>query len=307
MLLLTEQSELFPISSPLPSPDQMVAYRAADQAKRDQWEVHQIGTVAHLRAQQTAHDAAQHAAADTCVVELYLDGMGLRVERRKPGFSWAGSGKKPLEVVGQGDDRVLVKNTGSGKRGKCKGATTSSMSRFRDLVYKVSRFCLPVMLTLGWPKAQTPDPDECKRCLHAFIEALCRKHPRAAGFWKLEFGELSGLPHYHLLLWGAKPWHKWVARTWYRICATGNPEHRTAGTRVEALRSYRGTLAYCGKKYVTKTSIAPPGDWGRVWGCFRRKLIPWAECIRVEAPWRVGMWYARIMRRYMIPSTQLDW
>lgn len=308
---ITEQSELFPEPSTLPTPEQMAQYREDEQLRRAEWEQHIIGTTAHLRKKEREHDEAQNRAKNTCVVEYYEKGMGLRVQRRMPGYSWKGRKRsRELELTGHQeftdehgvthpDTRALVPAGGGGKRGRCKGATAASMSRFRDKIYKVDRNAVPVFLTLGWPKAQTPSPEVAKRCLDTFLHALVRKYPRAAGFWKLEFGEGSGLPHFHILLWGAQPWKGWLSRTWYRICGTNNPAHLAAGTRVEKLRSYRGTLSYCGKKYMSKTGAIPPGDWGRVWGCFNQKQIPWDTPIRVEAPWRIGMWFARIQRRFI--------
>ena len=308
---ISRQTELFPRPSSLPSLTQMAQYREEGAAKRAEREQRIIGTKAHLRRLESAHEAEQKRAANTCTVEYYPEGMGLRVERRKLGYSWKGgqrSGKR--ELIGQKgftdehgavhpDTRELVPLGYGGKRGRCKGATASAMARFRDKVYKVDRNAVSVFITLGWPKAQTPTPEEAKRCLDAFLHSLVRKYPRAAGFWKLEFGDERGLPHFHLILWGAKPWKGWLSRTWYRICGTNNPAHLAAGTRIEKLRSYQGTLSYCGKKYMSKTGKIPPGDWGRVWGCFNKAKIPWATPITIEAPGRVGMWFARIQRRFI--------
>jgi len=292
----------FPNLHPIPDEKQLFALRERDRLKSLPWKSKVLGSSEQLVVQSQQYQADQDRASSTCIVSLYPEGMGLRVERRKPGYSWEGATRKRVELK-ESQGTKTIANKQKKKRGRCRGATPSSMARFRDSVYKVSRSEIPVMLTLGWPKSQTPNDREAKRCIHAFIEALSRRYKRSCGFWKLEFGEASGLPHYHMLLWGAKPWHRWVAQTWYRICSTGNPDHLKAGTRVEKLRSYRGTLAYCGKNYCAKTSRPPFGNWGRVWGCFRRALIPWASSITVEAPWRVGMWYARTMRRYMKAQT----
>jgi len=305
------QSELFPRPSSLPSPEKMAQYREEDAAKRAKYEQCIVGTKAHLRRQEREYDVDQERVKNTCIVEYYEKGMGLRVERRKPGFPWKGTPRsKGMELIGHKeftdehgvvhpDTRAIAPSTKGGKRGRCKGATASAMARLRDKTCKVDRNAVPVFITLGWPKSQTPSPDEAKRCRDAFLHALIRKYPRAAGFWKLEFGEESGLPHYHIILWGAKPWKGWLSRTWYRICKTNNPDHLAAGTRIEKLRSYRGTLSYCGKKYMSKTGAAPEGYWGRSWGMFNKTKIPWDIPIRTEAPGRVGMWFARIQRRFI--------
>lgn len=282
-----------------PSLQYMARKREESRIEAEKRESKQLGTVSHLREAETGFSQDQEKFSDTCEVSLYPDGMGLRVERRKSGYSWAGK-KTGHELVGEGDQRAIVKS--GGKRGRCKGATTGAMARMRDAMYKVRRDALPVMITLGWPRANTPDAEEAKRCLNHILIALGRKYQRSSGFWKLEHGA-SGLPHYHILLWGAQPWKGWLSSTWYRICATGNPDHFKSGTRVEKLRSYRGTLAYAGKKYCTKVGLYPSANWGRVWGCFRKALLPLAQCIKATAPWRVGMWFSRTLRRYMKAQT----
>ena len=289
----------------------MAEYRETERLKREARQAKEIGTKAHRRFKEAEWTQDQNEAADTCIVEVYPKGNGvLRVERRKPGYAWAGGKRQSRkELVGHAaykdehgqeheDTRALVES-GKGLRGKCRGAVPTVMARMRDKMNKVNRECIPVFITLGWPKANTPDAEEAKRCLKVFLQKLERKFPRAAGFWKLEFGDDSGLPHFHILLWGATPWKGWLSRVWFEICRTDNPNHLAAGTRIERIRSYRGVLSYSGKKYMGKTGTAPAGNWGRVWGTFNQAKIPWETPIRVEAPGRVGMWFARIQRRFM--------
>lgn len=238
-----------------------------------------IGHSAHLRAKRGQWFDDQRKAADTCVVSGYVDGMGLRLERRLPGYSWEGKGN----------------SVGSG-RGRIKKFSRSSAARLRDRVWQMRKSSVPVMVTLTY--LHCPSPEEAKRDLDSFLKALKRKYPKAAGVWKLE-PQKRGVPHYHLLVWNASPWMRWVAKTWFRIVGSGDPRHLAAGTRVEKLRSYRGTLAYVGKNYLTKECGDSERYWGRYWGVFNAKCLPYAEAISERCPGRLGVWIARTVRRWM--------
>lgn len=257
--------------------------RALADARRQREEFRQskeIGTLPHLRRKRGEWFDDQQRAADTCRVSLYVNGMGFRVERRLDGYSWSGGGD----------------GAGGGKRGRIKGFSKASAARLRDKVWKLPKSCVPVMVTLTYPFL--PSPEQAKRDLDAFCKALDRKYPKAAGVWKLEFTR-KGVPHFHLLVWCAQPWKNWIARTWYRIVGSGDARHLAAGTRVEKLRSYRGTLAYVGKNYMTKIVASPAGNWGRFWGVFNAKGLPVSEVVEAMVPGRVGVWIARTVRRWM--------
>jgi len=43
----------------------------------------------------------------------------------------------------------------------------------------------------------------------------------------------------------------------------------------------------------------PTGNWGRVWGIFNEKAIPWDTPMTAKAPGHVGLWFARIQRRFI--------
>lgn len=238
-----------------------------------------MGTAAHCRRKRGEYFDDQAAAANTATVTGFVDGMGLRIERRQSGYSWSG----------EGDGR-------GGKRGRIKGFSASSAARLRDRIWQMRRSVVPVMVTLTY--MEMPDIEKVKRDLDVFLKALKKKYPKASGIWKLEPTK-RGVPHFHLLVWGAKPWMGWVAKTWYRIVGTGDARHLAAGTRVEALRSYRGTLAYAGKRYMSKVVDGGGYEWGRFWGVFAREKLPMAVAINERIPGRLGMWIARTVRRWM--------
>lgn len=258
----------------------------ASRLRSEARESKEVGTNAHLRRVRGEWFDDQSKAANTAKVSVFKHGMGIRIERRQDGYSWAGAGA----------------GEGGGKRGTIKGFSAASAARFRDKVWQLRRSVVPVMVTLTYPLGRVPSPERCKRDLNAFCKAIDRKYPKAAGFWKLEFTE-RGVPHYHFLVWNAQPWKNWIARTWFRICATGDANHLIAGTSVEKLRSYRGTLSYVGKRYLTKMVKSPAGNWGRFWGCFNAKRLPVAQAVEELIPGRLGMWIARTVRRWMRSKT----
>jgi|GEM_PF-2797793 len=238
-----------------------------------------IGTDAHLREKRGDYFDDQRRSEDTCKLATYVDGMGIRLERRLPGYSWEGKGS------GSG-----------GKRGRIKRFSKASAARLRDRIWQLRKSKVPVMVTLTY--LVCPSPERAKEDLNAFLVALKRKYPRAAGFWKLE-PQKRGVPHYHLLVWNAQPWHRWIAKIWYRIVGSGDPRHLNAGTRVERLRSYRGTLAYVGKRYLTKECDDESRFWGRYWGVFNAKRLPLAESVECQFTGRFGVIVARTVRRWM--------
>ena len=88
-----------------------------------------------------------------------------------------------------------------------------------------------------------------------------------------------GAPHFHLLLWGLRrSAHllRWVSLTWYEVVGSGDGRHLQAGTRVEALRSWKGVMSYAAK-YSAKMVEELPEGWehvGRWWGIWNRAAAP---------------------------------
>lgn len=285
-----------------PAPTQNKIREQEEQKKRDR-EARKttIGSNEHRNKHFGEWMQDQADARNLCTVEFYPDGMGIRLEKRQEGYSWEGRESGPVlvgERTEKGDSRQLVGRCG--KRGTVKGFSKKSAARMLDLVWKLDKKQLPVMITPTYPKAwEKFTPKKVKANLDEFFRRLEKRYPRMAAIWKLEFQE-RGAPHFHILVWGCKPWHQWVAVTWWKICGKVSKDHRRAGTRVEVLRSYRGTLAYCGKSYMAKGTV-PPQDgqnWGRLWGVRRKARLPLAECVREVFHARVGVHLARLMRRF---------
>jgi hypothetical protein len=92
----------------------------------------------------------------------------------------------------------------------------------------------------------------------------------------------------------------WGSLAWYHIVDSHNTDHFTAGFRCEKVESWGGVMSYCAK-YMAKTDSGFLSEvhFGRSWGIFNRKSVPWARLIEVDLEPEVGNRLRRIARRYM--------
>jgi hypothetical protein len=102
------------------------------------------------------------------------------------------------------------------------------------------------------------------------------------------------VPHFHLLVWGAWIDRYELSRDWAAVVdAPEFDAHLAAGTKVEAIRSFRGVCSYAAK-YISKASSVSLGDWpGRVWGVFNSAALPVGESFTVKL---TGAQTVRIVR-----------
>ena len=130
------------------------------------------------------------------------------------------------------------------------------------------------MMTLTYPRVFPNDGKDVKRNLNAFLTALRRRNPGLLYLWFLEF-QKRGAPHIHIVIRGVRvnrDAQHWVSKTWYRLCATNDPRHLAAGTRLERLRSQTGGRNYCVKYAHKMKQKNVPKEYrnvGRFWGCSR--------------------------------------
>lgn len=92
----------------------------------------------------------------------------------------------------------------------------------------------------------------------------------------------------------------WASLAWYHVVASGNVDHLTAGVRVEKVKTWGGVMSYCAK-YMAKADSAFLSDlaFGRSWGVFNRKCMPWAEIVEVPLDCEMGVRLRRVARRYL--------
>jgi hypothetical protein len=96
------------------------------------------------------------------------------------------------------------------------------------------------------------------------------------------------------------PFADWASLAWYHVVASHNQDHLKAGVRVERVRTWGGVMSYCAK-YMAKADCEFLSDvaFGRSWGVFNRKSMPWAKIIELELPRDVGVRLRRVARHYL--------
>lgn len=97
----------------------------------------------------------------------------------------------------------------------------------------------------------------------------------------------------------------WASLVWYEVVDSHNPHHATAGVRLERVRSWGGVMSYAAK-YIGKVdaeSFLSEVSYGRNWGIFNRRYVPWAKMIELNLDSDVGVRVRRVARRYLEKRT----
>lgn len=199
------------------------------------------------------------------------------------------------------------------KRGGARGVVTyfSKASRRRLLKYtaKIKTDQRPLFITLTYGQEYPSGKVAKENHLRAFMERTRRKFPDASGMWRLEF-QARGAPHFHILLFNVAFWGKAkIQKAWAEVIGREfwDKGKRYPFTRVERIRSQRGTMYYV-SKYVAKVSDDALGfnysaypHVGRWWGWFNKHSLPWApsHTIRTVHGKNDVYWtFKRYLRRY---------
>jgi len=92
----------------------------------------------------------------------------------------------------------------------------------------------------------------------------------------------------------------WASLAWYHVVGSGNVDHLTAGVRVERVKSWGGVMSYCAK-YMAKADAGFLSEvsFGRSWGIFNRKAMPWSKIVEVPLDCETGVRLRRVARRYL--------
>lgn len=192
-------------------------------------------------------------------------------------------------------------------RGVIRGFTPKARRRLRQTLAEVDSAAAVLFVTLTYPAGNAPDPDRLRADRERFAKRFKREFPEGAFTWVLEHHK-SGVPHLHLLVWGAeyRALRAWAPAAWYEACRTGNPDHLRAGTRVEFPRAGHGLSEYL-SKYTSKGRAVGNADgqtWGRWWGVVRRSAIPWAAREEHAIPWGVAVVMMRWQRKAGTPVSE---
>ena len=195
-----------------------------------------------------------------------------------------------------------LKNGGGGLRREITEFSRASRRRLLQLLNSINKnhIKIPLFITLTYPGDYPSDPKVWKKHLAAWRRRMQRKFGRCPMIWRLEF-QRRGAPHFHLLAFlDASPssLYEFVSRSWYESCGEIAPEHLSAGTRVESLRSWRGLMSYAAK-YMGKPEQFDPGSTGigRVWGVWFKDVLPISfEVVSVSV--RDAIKVRRVFRRF---------
>jgi len=92
----------------------------------------------------------------------------------------------------------------------------------------------------------------------------------------------------------------WSSLAWYHVVDSHNVDHLSAGVRVERVKTWGGVLSYCAK-YMAKSDCGFLYDvsFGRSWGIFNRKSVPWAKMVEIDLDSDAGIRLRRIARHYL--------
>ena len=165
-----------------------------------------------------------------------------------------------------------------GKRGPCKGFGPQCRHRLLDVANAIQPDALPnhgkfVTLTFG-PDYPT-DNERVMADLDAIRKRVERKFGVFCAIWREEFQE-RGAPHFHLIIWVDRyiPF-AWLRDAWTEIAWSNAPAGKYCRVRLEALRTWGGTLHYIAK-YLAKPlpEALQSATTGRQWGIWRRGMLP---------------------------------
>jgi hypothetical protein len=92
----------------------------------------------------------------------------------------------------------------------------------------------------------------------------------------------------------------WASLAWYHVVDSHNTDHLKAGLRVSRVKSWGGVMSYCAK-YMAKADCEFLSEisFGRSWGVFNIRCVPWAKIVEIELPGEVGIRLRRVARHYL--------
>lgn len=177
---------------------------------------------------------------------------------------------------------------GRSKRGRIKSFSHKSRLRLLRFMARIrqqnTRATFMTLTFRGYPTNEV-----AKMALHAFLQRIARKFPKASCVWRMEF-QKRGSIHFHLLCFDMPYWH-WteVLQAW-KECS----RQPIARIDIRLVKSKRGVMHYV-SKYIAKVSkrvqktffiLAPYlhgyKKWrkGRFWGYHNKKALPLGEKIQ---------------------------
>jgi len=187
------------------------------------------------------------------------------------------------------------------KRGKIVRYSEESKRRYRFLLRNTQKLWSHEM-EVSYPADFPMDGKKVKNDIRLLKESLDRKYPGIVWTWRLGFQQERGkkglgyAPHIHFLI-DRPVYYKWLAKRWYEIVGSGDPDHLKAGTHVDKIKNVGKMINYM-VTYMAddKETIVPEGfeDVGRFWGVKRgiveceefKKIAPYGVVSRKMRPFR---------------------
>ena len=200
---------------------------------------------------------------------------------------------------------------GGGIRDRVRGFSRASRRNLLRRLASINRTAFRsfkgrlIFVTLTYSGEYPENPEVCKRHLRAFRKRLRRQYGPFAAFWRLGI-QRRGAWHFHLLLFVGprvgpqKELRRFVSSSWYEVTGKVSEGHLRAGTRVEAVRSWKKATSYA-ERYMAKPEEFPKElKTGRIWGIWSEELLPvrWETTqISLQDAYRIRRAYRKLAGR----------
>jgi hypothetical protein len=200
---------------------------------------------------------------------------------------------------------------GGGIRARVRGFSRASRRNLLRRLASINRRAFRafkgrlISITLTYPHEYPEDPEVCKYHLKALRKRLQRKCEDFAGFWRLGI-QRRGAWHFHLLLFvgpsigPVRELRRFISSSWYEVTGKASEGHLHAGTRVVAVKRWKGATSYV-ERYMAKPEEFPEGlQTGRIWGVWNEELLPvrWETAqVSLRDAFKIRRIYRKLARR----------
>lgn len=201
---------------------------------------------------------------------------------------------------------------GGGLRGSITTWTSASRLRWMRTLSRVQWSAMPhpLWITLTYHRPDGSWPDDPYPDLHAWLHEIQARYGHMHYVWRLAWQD-RGAPHFHIILWPPSPtsyytnvhYQHSLALLWHDRVDPTSQSHRTYGTKIEPLESYRHAARYISRYVAKEDPRESPHPGVRRWG--RSAGLPIATRTSITMSIRTAQLVRRIVRRY-VRSTARD-
>jgi hypothetical protein len=203
------------------------------------------------------------------------------------------------------------KRHGRGTRDRIRGFSRASRRNLLLRLASINRSAFNafkgrlISISLTYPHEYPEDPELCKNQLKALRRRLQRKFGEFAGFWRMGI-QKRGAWHFHMLLFVGPSigpvgeLRRFISSSWYEVTGKVSEGHLHAGTRVVAVKRWKGATSYV-ERYLAKVEEFPEGlQTGRIWGVWNENLLPvrWETVeVSLRDAFRIRRIYRKLARK----------